>query len=62
VGDLLGVGGGCEEASRAMLRCAWCKFRELARILTKKGASLIVKGRLYSTCVTSVFQSSFGLS
>jgi len=47
--DMIGVEGGCEEASRARLRGAWCKFRELAPILKKRGASLIVKGRLYST-------------
>jgi len=44
-------GRGSEEASRARLRGPWCKFRGLAPILTKRGASLIVKGRLYSTCV-----------
>jgi len=46
--------GVCEEASRAMVRATWSKFRELAPILTKRGASLIVKGSLYSTCVRSV--------
>jgi len=41
VGDMIGVGGGCEKASRARLRGARCKFRELAPILTKRGASLM---------------------
>jgi len=30
LGDMLGAGGGAEEASRARTRCAWAKFRELA--------------------------------
>ena len=54
LGDMIGAGGGAEEASRARVRSAWCKFRELAPILTKRGASLIVKGKLYSACVRSV--------
>jgi hypothetical protein len=43
-GDMKGSSGGAEEASRA--RCAWGKFRELAPILTSKGASVKVKGRV----------------
>jgi len=58
LGDMIGVGGGCEEASRARLGGARCKFRELAPILTKRGAPLIVKGRLYRTCVRSVLVHS----
>ena len=34
LGDMIGSGGGAEEASRARVRCAWGKFRELAPILT----------------------------
>ena len=49
-----GHGGGAEEASRARVRCAWGKFRELSPILTSRGASLKVKGKLYSACVQSV--------
>lgn len=51
LGDMLGSGGGAEEASRARVRCAWAKFRELSPILTERGASLKVKGKLYSTYV-----------
>jgi len=54
LGEMIGIGGGCEEASSARLRGVGCKFRELAPILMKKGASLIVKGKLYSTSVRSV--------
>jgi hypothetical protein len=53
LGDMIGAGGGSGEASRARVRNAWCKFRELAPILTKRGASLVVKGELYSACVRS---------
>ena len=54
LGDTLGVGGGVEEASRARVRSAWAKFRELAPILTARGASLLVKGKVYRACVQSV--------
>mgnify|MGYP003454445976 CR=1 FL=1 len=53
-GDTIAAGGGAGEASRARVRCAWAKFRELAPILTSRGASLKVKGRVYKTCVQSV--------
>ena len=36
------------------MRCAWSKFRELAPILTSRGASLKVKGKVYRTCVQRV--------
>jgi len=35
-GDLIGAGGGGEEASRARVRCAWARFRELAPMLTSR--------------------------
>ena len=54
LGDTIAAGGGAGEASRARVRCAWAKFRELAPILTSRGASLKVKGRVYKTCVQSV--------
>jgi hypothetical protein len=54
LGDMLGAGGGVEEASRARVRSAWAKFRELAPILTARGASLRVKGKVYRACVQSV--------
>src|SRR5665811_1502556 len=40
LGDMIGAGGGAEDAARARVRCAWGKFRELAPILTSRGASL----------------------
>jgi hypothetical protein len=54
LGDMIGAGGGADEASRARVRCAWSKFRELSPLLTSRGVSLKVKGRLYSACVQSV--------
>ena len=48
------IEGGAEEASRARIRCVWAKFRELAPILTSRGASLKMKGKIYKTCVRSV--------
>ena len=54
LGDVIGDGGGAEDASRARVRCAWSKFRELDPILTKRGASLKVKGKIYRSCVQTV--------
>ena len=54
LGDMIGSGGGAEEASRARVRCAWAKFRELSPLLTARGASLKVKGKLYSMYVQCV--------
>src|SRR5580698_3795937 len=48
------VGGGVEEATKARVKCAWGKFRELIPILTTRCASLRVKGKLYRACVQSV--------
>lgn len=54
LGDMIGSGGGAEEASRARVRCAWAKFRELSPLLAARGASLKVKGKLYSMYVQCV--------
>ena len=51
---MLGAGGGAEEASRARVLCAWTKFRALAPILTERGASLKMKGKIYRACVQNV--------
>ena len=45
---------GVVEAARARVRCAWAKFKELSPILTARGASYRIKGRIYSACVQSV--------
>src|SRR5258708_37311609 len=47
LGDVIEKGGGAEESSRARVRCAWGKFRDLKMLLTARGASLRVKGNIY---------------
>jgi hypothetical protein len=42
------------EASRARLGCAWGKVRKLAPILSSRGASVKVKGTVYSACARCV--------
>ena len=54
LGDMIGAGGGAEDAARTRVKCSWGKFRELAPILTSRGASLKVKGKIYRACVQSV--------
>ena len=54
LGDTLGAGGGVEEAARARVRCAWAKFKELSSILTARGASYHIKGKIYRACVSCV--------
>ena len=53
LGDTLGAGGGVEEAARARVRCAWAKFKELSPILTARGASYRIKGKIYKDYVQS---------
>ena len=53
-GDTLGTGGGVKKAARARVRCAWAKFKELFPILTARGASNRIKGKIYRTCVQSI--------
>jgi hypothetical protein len=52
--DMLGKTDGAEEASRTRVKYAWGKFRELAPILTTRGASLKFKEKLYSSYVQRV--------
>ena len=54
LGDTLGAGGGVDEAARARVRCAWAKFKELSPILTARGASHRMKGKILRACVQSV--------
>ena len=42
-----------KQLSRARVRCAWTKFKELSPILTVCGASYRIKGRIGSACVQS---------
>ena len=52
LGDTLGAG--VDEAARARVRCAWAKFKELSPILTARGASHCMKGKIFRACVQSV--------
>src|SRR6267154_4596169 len=54
LGDVIGKGGRAEESSRARVRCAWGKFMELKMLLTARGASLRVKGKIYRARVQRV--------
>jgi len=53
LGDMLSVDGDADAAVEARIRIGWNKFRQLAPLLTNKDVSLIMTGRLYSSCVLS---------
>ena len=41
-------GGGSKSQSEI---CAWAKFKELSPILTARGASYCIKGKIYKACL-----------
>jgi len=53
LGDMLSVDGDADAAVEARIRIGWRKFRQLILLLTNKDVSLIMRGRLYSSCVRS---------
>jgi len=53
LGDMLSVDGDADAAVETRIRIGWNKFRQLVPLLTNKNISLIVRGRLYSSCVQS---------
>jgi len=53
LGDMIGAGGGAEDAVRCRISCAWGKFNRLSPLLTKRGLSLKRKGLLYDIYVRS---------
>jgi len=53
LGDMLDADGGCDSAVTARVKSAWKKFCEYLPILTGKGFSLKLKGKVYVTCVRS---------
>jgi len=53
LGDMLSVDGDADAAVEARIRIGWNKFRRLVPLLTNKDVSLIMRGRLYSSCVQS---------
>jgi len=48
---MLSVDGDADAAVETKIRIGWNKFRQLIPLLTNKDISLIVTGRLYSSCV-----------
>jgi len=46
LGDLLDADGGCDSSVTARVRSAWKKFCEYLPILTGKGFSLKLKGKV----------------
>jgi len=53
LGDMLSVDGDDDAAVEARIQIGWNKFRQLVPLLTNKDVSLIIRGRLYSSCVRS---------
>ena len=53
LGDMLSVDGDADAAVEVRIRIGWNKFRQLVPLLTNKDVSLIIRGRLYSSCVQS---------
>jgi len=53
LGDMLSVDGDADAAVEARIRIGWNQFRQLVPLLTNKYVSLIMRGRLYSSCVRS---------
>ena len=47
------VDGDADAAVEARIRIGWNKFRQLVPLLTNKDVSLIMRGRLYNSCVRS---------
>ena len=50
---MLSVDGDADAAVEVRIRISWNKFRQLVPLLTNKAVSLIMRGRLYSSCVRS---------
>ena len=50
---MLSVDADADAAVAARIRIGWNKFRQVVSLLTNKDVSLIMRGRLYSSCVQS---------
>jgi len=53
LGEMLNVDGDADAAVEARIRIGCNKFRQLVPLLTNKDVSLMMRGRLYSSCVRS---------
>jgi len=49
--DMLSMDGDANAAVETRIRIGWNKFRQLVPLLTNKDVSLIMRGRLYISCV-----------
>jgi len=59
LGDMLSVDKGADAAVETRIQTGWKKFRQLAPLLTNKDILLMVRGRLYISCVqSSMFHGS----
>ena len=58
LGDMLDADGGCDLAVTARVGSAWKKFCEYLPILTGKGFSLKLTGKVYATCVSCLMHGS----
>jgi len=50
---MLSVDGDADAAEETRIRIGWNKFRQLVPFHTNMDISLIMRGRLYSSCVRS---------
>jgi len=53
LGDMLSVYGDADAAVETRVRIGWNKFRLLVLLLTNKDTSLLVRVRLYTSCMRS---------
>jgi len=53
LGDMLSVDRDGDATVEARIRIGWNKFRQLVPLLINKDLSLIIRGRLYISCVQS---------
>ena len=53
LGDTVSVDRDADAAVETRIQIGWNKFRQLVPLLPNKDTSLIVRGRLYSSCVQS---------
>ena len=61
LGEMLSVDGDADAAVEARIRIGWNKFRQLVPLLTNKDVSLIMRGRLFSSCLRSSMLHGPGL-
>jgi len=53
LGDMLSVDEDADAVVETRIRTRWNKFRQLVLLLMNKDISLVMRGRLYSSCVQS---------